>query len=167
MGKTALRVVMVRTLTLTTGTKSHGFTLVEIVAALTVVGLVLAVAVPQSIRFYESVQFRASVRDTITLLNSARYAAVASGSSQDVVISPREGFVRFGRKQVDFPSDVEVAAHSAKEVNRDGLGVIRFYHDGGASGGGIDITRDSGSAVEIAVDWLVGRVDVEFGRQDD
>ncbi|MDG2493615.1 MAG: prepilin-type N-terminal cleavage/methylation domain-containing protein, partial [Luminiphilus sp.] len=76
---------MVRTLTSTTGIKSRGFTLVEIVAALTVVGLVLAVAVPQSIRFYESVQFRAAVRETITILNSARYAAVASGVPQDVV----------------------------------------------------------------------------------
>ena len=161
-----LRVVMVRTLTLTTGTNSRGFTLVEIVAALTVVGLVLAVAIPQSIRFYESVQFRASVRETITLLNSARYAAVASGSAQDVVISPREGFVRFAKKQVDFDSNVEIAAHSAKEVNRDGFGIIRFYHDGGASGGGIDITRDDDYTVKIAVDWLVGQVEVDFGRDD-
>ena len=166
MGKMGLQVVMVRTLTLTTGTKSRGFTLVEIVAALTVVGLVLAVAIPQSIRFYESVQFRASVRETITLLNSARYAAVASGIAQDVIISPREGFVRFAKQQVDFTSDVEVAAHSAKEVNRDGLGIIRFYHDGGASGGGIDITRDDDYTVKIAVDWLVGQVDVDFGRDD-
>jgi general secretion pathway protein H len=157
---------MVRTLTLTTGIKSRGFTLVEIVAALTVVGLVLAVAVPQSIRFYESAQFRASVRETITLLNSARYEAVASGMAQDVVISPRDGSIRFAKNQVDFDSNVEVAAHSAKEVNRDGLGIIRFYHDGGASGGGIDITRDGDYTVKIAVDWLVGRVDVDFGRED-
>ena len=55
---------------------------------------------------------------------------------------------------------------SAKEVNRDGLGVIRFYHDGGASGGGIDITREGSNTVKIAVDWLVGRVEVDFGRRD-
>jgi len=106
------------------------------------------------------------VRETITMLNSARYAAVASGVSKDVVISPRDGFIRFAKKQVDFDSSVEIAAHSAKEVNRSGLGVIRFYHDGGASGGGIDITRDGGYTVIIAVDWLVGRVDVDFGRED-
>ena len=161
------QVVMVRTLTLTTGTKPRGFTLVEIVAALTVVGLVLAVAVPQSIRFYESVQFRASVRETITLLNSARYAAVASGSLKTSLFLPEKDLFALRNSRLILTSDVEVAAHSAKEVNRDGLGIIRFYHDGGASGGGIDITREGGYTVKIAIDWLVGRVDVDFGRQDD
>ena len=158
--------VTVRTPTSTTGTKSGGFTLVEIVAAVTVVGLVLALAVPQSIRFYESVQFRASVREVITLLNAARYAAVAKGTAQDVVISPRDKWVLFGDEQVQFGDGVSLAAHSAKEVNRDGLGVIRFYHDGGASGGGIDISRNEAPVVKIAVDWLVGRVDVDFGQRD-
>ena len=37
---------------------------------------------------------------------------------------------------------------------------------GGASGGGIDITRDDDYTVKIAVDWLVGQVDVDFGRDD-
>ena len=156
----------VRTPTLTTGSESRGFTLVEIIAAITVVGLVLALAVPQSIRFYESVQFRAAVRETITLLNSARHDAVASGLARDVLVSPGDGWVSFGDAQVQFAEDVALAAHSAKEVNRDGLGVIRFYHDGGASGGGIDITREGSSTVKIAVDWLVGRVEVDFGRRD-
>ncbi len=103
MGKMGLQVVMVRTLTLTTGTKSRGFTLVEIVAALTVVGLVLAVAVPQSIRFYESVQFRASVRETITLLNSARYAAVASGIAQDVLFLPEKALFALRNSRLILP----------------------------------------------------------------
>ena len=72
----------------------------------------------------------------------------------------------FGNEQVLFAEGVELAAHSAKEINRDGLGVIRFYHDGGASGGGIDITRNGAEPVKIAVDWLVGRVEVDFGRSD-
>ena len=97
------QVVMVRTLTLTTGTKSRGFTLVEIVAALTVVGLVLAVAVPQSIRFYESVQFRASVRETITLLNSARYAAVASGSLKTSLFLPEKALFALRNSRLILP----------------------------------------------------------------
>lgn len=100
------------------------------------------------------------------LLNSARYAAVAQGASRDVLISPSDGVVAFGDERAEFADNVELAAHSAKEVNRDGVGVIRFYPDGGASGGGIDITR-GGQSVTIAVDWLVGRVTVDFGANDD
>jgi len=162
--------VTVRTPTSITGTRrltQRGFTLVEIVAAITVAGLVLAVAVPQSIRFYQSLQYRSAVRETIGLLNSARYAAVAKGASRDVLISPSDGVVAFGDQRAEFATDVQLAAHSAKEVNRDGLGVIRFYPDGGASGGGIDITRGNGRSVTIAVDWLVGRVTVDFGDDDE
>jgi general secretion pathway protein H len=140
----------------------RGFTLVEIVAATAVVGAVLALAVPQSIKFYEGVKYRTSVRETITLLNSARYAAVAKGVSQDVLISPNERWIEFDKKRTEFAENVDVAAHSAKEVNRDGLGIIRFYPDGGASGGGIDISRGGSDVTKIAVDWLVGRVSVEF-----
>lgn len=157
------RVVMVKTPTSITGIKTRdgGFTLVEIVAAITVVGLILAVAVPQSIKFYESMQFRAAVRETLTLLNSARHAALAEGVSKDVTIAPHEGWVRFGNETAQFDREVELAVHSAKEINRDSLGVIRFYPDGGASGGGVDIQRADGVVIAIAVDWLVGRVTVE------
>ena len=161
---------MVRTPTSIIGTRhsaQSGFTLVEIVAAITVAGLVLAVAVPQSITFYQSLQYRSAVRETIGLLNSARYAAVAQGVSRDVLISPSDGVVAFGDERTVFADDVELAAHSAKEVNRETAGVIRFYPDGGASGGGIDITRGGGRSVTIAVDWLVGRVTVDFGDEDD
>lgn len=142
---------------------SHaGFTLVEIVAAITVVALVLALGVPQSMRFYESMQFRSAVRETITLLNSARHAAIDDGVAQDVLISPNEKWVRFGDSDARFAEEVALGVNSAREVNRDDLGVIRFYPDGGASGGGIDIQRGDGQRVAIAVDWLVGRVTVEF-----
>jgi general secretion pathway protein H len=161
---------MVRTPTSITGIRrspQRGFTLVEIVAAITVAGLVLAIAVPQSISFYQSLQYRSAVRETIGLLNSARYAAVAQGVSRDVLVSPSDGVVAFGDERAEFADNVELAAHSAKEVNRDGVGIIRFYPDGGASGGGIDITRGGGHSVSIAVDWLVGRVTVDFGDNDD
>ncbi len=48
--------------------RAAGFTLLELLAAITVVGILLAVSVPASIKFYESVQYRQAIRDTITLL---------------------------------------------------------------------------------------------------
>ena len=39
-----------------------------------------------------------------------------------------------------------------------GTGVIRFYPEGGASGGGVDIRHPAGGGVRITVDWLKGSV---------
>jgi general secretion pathway protein H len=44
------------------------------------------------------------------------------------------------------------------ELNRDGAGVIRFYPDGGASGGYINLSHESGMATQVQVDWLLGSV---------
>ena len=144
----------------------RAFTLVEVVAAITIVGMVLGLGVPLSIKFYESMQFRSAIRESVTLLNSARYAAVVRGKAQDVWVSPEDGVVSFDAKEARFDKTVDLAVHSAKELNRDNRGVIRFYPDGGASGGGLDIARPNGDRVSIAVDWLVGRVTVVFVNED-
>jgi general secretion pathway protein H len=135
-----------------------GFTLLELLAAITVVGMLLAVAVPASVKFYESTQYRQSIRDTITLLASARHKAVTSGEAQDVVINPERRSVTFGKEVNRLPKEVQLAVTSAREVNRENEGVIRFYPEGGSSGGGIDIERPGVGGVSIQVDWLVGRV---------
>lgn len=141
-----------------TASQNAGFTLLELLAALTVVGLVLAVSIPSTVRFYDSIQYRQSIRDTVTVLASARHEAVTSGVAQDVLINPRERSVRYGDTVHQLPEVVNIAVHSAQEVNRQDEGVIRFYPEGGSSGGGVDIERPGGGGVSIQVDWLVGRV---------
>ena len=46
--------------------KNHsGFTIVELLIAITIVGVVMAASVPASIRFYESMQYRQAIRGVI------------------------------------------------------------------------------------------------------
>ena len=144
----------------------RGFTLVEIVAAVTLAALLIGLAVPQGLSFYQSMQFRSGVRETLALLNAARYAAVTKGRAQDVEISPESNWVRFGDDNVSFDDDVEIAVNSAKEVNRGRLGIIRFYPDGGSSGGGLEIRRRENPPIQVNVDWLVGRVILQSENED-
>ena len=65
-----------------------GFTIVELLIAITIVGVVMAASVPASVRFYESMQYRQAIRGVMTTLLSARYKAVNSGKTQDVSINP-------------------------------------------------------------------------------
>ena len=139
----------------------HGFTMVELLVAITIVGLLLAVVVPSSVRFYDSIRYRQSVRDVITLLGSARYLAVNSGEAQDVIVSPRERTLRLNEESRTLPKGMNIIVHSASELNRDDEGVIRFYPEGGSSGGDLDVERTGSHGVRISVDWLVGSINQE------
>jgi general secretion pathway protein H len=131
---------------------------VELLVAITIVGLVMTASVPASVRFYESMQYRQAVRDVTTALASARYRAFNSGESQDVVINTETNLMRMGSDTQQLPAKLGIVVHSAREVNRDAEGVIRFYPEGGSSGGEIDIVKPNRAGVKITVDWLVGRV---------
>ena len=50
------------------GQGQSAFTLVELLVAIAIVGLLMAVTVPGSIRMYESMQYRQAVRDVLTTL---------------------------------------------------------------------------------------------------
>jgi general secretion pathway protein H len=132
-----------------------------LLAAITIAGLLMAVAVPASVRLYESMQYRAAVGDVIRLLASARHAAIDSGRAQDVVVAPREREVRLNQTLERLPTGLNVVVHAAGELNRQDAGVIRFYPEGGSSGGGVDIEMPGRRGVSIQVDWLVGRVTQE------
>ena len=137
---------------------ARGFTMIELIAAITIGAMMLALAVPASVKMYETMQYRGAVKDAVTLLASARYKAIDSGRAQDVRIKPDEREMQLNDITETLPKNLTVAVTSARELNQQGVGVIRFYPEGGSSGGGIDIERENGSGVRISVDWLIGRV---------
>jgi general secretion pathway protein H len=139
----------------------QGFTMLELLVAMSIVGVLLAVAVPASSRFYESMQYRQAVRDVVTTLASARYSAINSGRARDVAIDPQALTLTSAEQFTQLPPDFELSVRTAAELSRERAGVIRFYPEGGSSGGGIDLQRPNGAGVRISVDWLMGRVTQE------
>ncbi|MEM1113672.1 MAG: type II secretion system protein [Pseudomonadota bacterium] len=136
----------------------RGFTLVELLVATAIGGLLMVVAVPASMRMYQSMQYRGAVQDVVSGLASARHRSLVSGVAQDLEINPRENSLTLGDKRWQLPDGMRLAVRSAGEINRDNLGVIRFYPEGGASGGGIDVESPTGRGVKINVDWLTGHL---------
>ena len=140
---------------------SRGFTLLELLAALAIAGLVLAVSVPASVKMYDSMRYRETVRELITLFASARYQAINSGFAQNVEVHPDLGELRLNQVVKLVPAGVRLFVESSAELNLNNVGIIRFYPEGGSSGGSVDIQRSTGAGVKVSVDWLLGSVSQE------
>lgn len=135
-----------------------GFTLLEMMVAITIAAVVMGLSAPVMQRLYQSSQNSAAVNDIVTLLSSARYQAIRLGSQADVVINPETREISLGQKVQPLPKDLRLEILGSRELNRDGAGVIRFYPDGGSSGGYVNLSFQNNKTVQVQVDWLLGRV---------
>lgn len=135
-----------------------GFTLLEMMVAITIAAILMSLSVPAMQRLYQSSEYNAAVNDIVTVLSSARYQAIRRGGNADVVINPDTKEVSLGEKVQSLPMKLNIEVLGSRELNREGAGVIRFYPDGGSSGGYVNVTSDNNKMVQVQVDWLLGRV---------
>lgn len=144
--------------------RENGFTLLEMVVAITIAAIIMGVSAPVMQRLYKSSQYHAAVNDVVTLLSSARYLAIRRGGQADVVLNPETREISLGDNVQSLPKSLHMEVLGSRELNRDGAGVIRFYPDGGSSGGYVNLTSESDSMVQVQVDWLLGRVSLCKGN---
>lgn len=139
---------------------SAGFTLLELIVALAVAGLLLATVPTALVRAHESTAYKAAVRDLVSSLKSVRLQAIRQGEPARFHLDLDEHrFGPEGNMRHRFPDPLEIHFTLAgSEMNRDGLGQVQFYPDGSATGGSIDLLRPSGEGTRVRVDWLVGRI---------
>lgn len=138
--------------------EQFGFTLLELLVAIAIAAIVVGVSAPAMQRLYTSSQYHGAVNDVVSVLTTARYSAIQGGVELDVLINPKTREITLADKVRELPDSLEVEVLGSRELNRDGAGVIRFYPDGGASGGYVKLSHDNGMSVEVQVDWLLGRV---------
>lgn len=138
----------------------RGFTLVELLVVLALMGLALTVASPLIGNALPGTQMRAAARDVATGLRYARSLAISTNDDVtfDVDVEGRRFAVPQGRRTGSLPKDAEIVLTTARsELFDSGSGSIRFFPDGTSTGGGVEIVRE-GRRFLITVDWLTGRV---------
>jgi len=140
-----------------------GFTLIELVVALAITAVMLGVLPAALGRMYDAMEYRSTIRNMLADLKAARLEAVRSGEAAVFTVD-LEGH-RFGvgpEPAETIPEKLKVRAIVADtEIAAGKRAGIRFYPDGSATGGSIELERPSGDGLRLRVDWLFGRVSQE------
>ncbi len=143
---------------------ARGFTLVEMLVVLAVLGLMAGIVLARGPARSPRVETEAAARQITAALRGARARAIASNAPVDVAIDLVAGSVRVvGTPAHALPGGVQLAMRTVAGAGGGRIGLIRFAPDGSASGGRIDIAK-GGVHVVVGVDWLSGRVSLADER---
>jgi general secretion pathway protein H len=132
--------------------RERGFTLLEVMIVLTILGLVVAMTLPLIGRRGSGANLVAAASELRAVIHGARTAAIAGGQPVIFRGDPSSGYWLGGSHyrltSVDAANPVRVATAGGSR--------IAFFPSGGSSGGRV-IVRSAATRREIAVDPVTGR----------
>jgi general secretion pathway protein H len=139
-----------------------GFTLIEAVCAMAIIGLIAAVLLPSIPRQTSRPRLEAYAIQVATLLRTDRNAAIGNRQQVATLVDAPSRAVRSGAtgEVLRMPDDVRFDALLPSRCNdRAVAGEIDFFASGMSCGGAIVLSHND-AGFEVQVNWLTGRIDV-------
>ena len=139
----------------------RGVVLLDVVAALAIVALAAFVLMPRPRYTIGAAELSAEAVRVGSEFRKGRAKALTTGSVADVVVDPGNARVRVdGSDAISIREGVAIDWVTSDQCPiRGGTRALRYLADGRSCGGVLTLSA-SGRAIELRVDWLTGRVDM-------
>jgi general secretion pathway protein H len=137
-----------------------GFSLLELMAVLALMGLLLGLVLPGLINSWQRESNRATLREFTTTLRTARSEAVTRGYKVRLFLNLKTGRYRLeGSTREGALTGVKLTdAQLVWQNPEKSQGYIAFYGDGSTSGGTLALAEPTGRRYLLEVEPITGKV---------
>ena len=146
------------------GKNNRGFSLIELVLVLLLLGVGMAIVVPNIDKGLTDREVRVSALGIAAVARDLRSRALFDGMPQELLVNlPQNSYLVAQSKEVHLPADVRfVSVDGGETVDRD---IKRFYFfpNGSTLGGAIALAGEKSASYLVRLEPLTGRVEVSRG----
>jgi general secretion pathway protein H len=134
-----------------------GFTLVEVMVVMVIAALMMGLVAASLSRSISGAEARTAARKVVASLRYTRSQAILKKEQTVFLVDTGERSYRApGREAVVLPEGMDVLLTTARsEMTSEDVGGIRFFPDGGSTGGHVDLIVN-GREYRVDVAWLTG-----------
>lgn len=146
--------------------RRSGFTLVELLVVLVIASLALALVGTSISRNISGAEMRTAARKVAAGLRYTRTRAILTKSEQVFMVDVEGKKYQVPSKEfVELPQQMELELNTARsELTSENVGGIRFYPDGGSTGGNVRLSA-KGRIYRVDVAWLTGETLVSMEEE--
>ena len=144
-----------------------GFTFIEIIMVLAVMGVIATISLPRFDRVIEDYKLKTDARQLAWVLRSSRQEAIISGHQYTIIFKPTSNcYTKIGNKHTTymFSRGIEVPfGEYSFRVNETGYPICGFTSSGAVTpqAGYINIKNKYGKRISIIVNPCAGRVRIQ------
>jgi general secretion pathway protein H len=152
------------TVTSPVGKDNHGFSLIELVLVLLLIGVSMAIVLPNINKGLNDREVRVSALGIAAVARDLRSRALFDGVPQELVVNlPQNSYVVAHAQEVHLPPDVKfVSVGGGQTIDRD-IKKFYFFPNGSSVGGEIVLGGEKSVSYLVRLEALTGKVEVSRG----